>query len=129
MQSVVRFAIPAGAAIGIGIVTGYNLARYGFDLSLIQSRTVATGIVVMCGLAVVLQVEGEGGRRRLTVAVLCGAMLLLFAPRARRPVSPRLLRARDTDNRCTLLASDRRRPRQQRNARHPPTPARMTSSR
>jgi magnesium-transporting ATPase (P-type) len=79
LQSVARFAIPAGLAIGIGIVAGYVLARYGFGLSLRHSRTVATGIVVTCGLAVVLRLEGEGGRRRLAVAGLCALMALLFA--------------------------------------------------
>src|SRR5262249_16448771 len=53
LAAVARFAIPAGVAIGIGIVTGYLIARYGFDLSLEESRTVATGITVACGLAVV----------------------------------------------------------------------------
>ena len=60
LQSVARFAIPAGLAIGIGIVTGYLVARYGFDLGLTRSRTVATGIVVVCGLAVVMRLETEG---------------------------------------------------------------------
>jgi len=78
MQSVARFAIPAGLAVGIGIVVGYGLARYGFDLGLTLSRTVATGIVVVCGLAVVMRLEGEGGRRRLAVGALCAAMALLF---------------------------------------------------
>ena len=80
LQSVARFAIPAGCAIGTGIVTGYLLARYGFDLGLGRSRTVATGIVVVCGLAVVLRLEGSGERRRrLAVFGLCAAMALLFA--------------------------------------------------
>ena len=78
LQSVARFAIPAGVAIGVGIVAGYLLARYGFDLDLSHSRTVATGIVVVCGLAVVLRLEGERGRRRLAVGGLCAAMALLF---------------------------------------------------
>jgi cation-transporting P-type ATPase E len=78
LQSVARFAIPAGLAIGIGIAGGYLLARYGFDLGLSQSRTVATGIVVVCGLAVVMRLEGERGRRRLAVGGLCVAMALLF---------------------------------------------------
>ncbi len=78
LDSVARFAIPAGLAIGIGIVAGYLLARYGFDLGLTRSRTVATGIVVVCGLAVVMRLEGEGGRRRLAVGCLCAAMALLF---------------------------------------------------
>jgi hypothetical protein len=79
LQSVARFAIPAGLAIGIGIVAGYLLARYGFGLGLGRSRTVATGIVVVCGLAVVMRLETEGGRRRLAVAGLCALMALVFA--------------------------------------------------
>ena len=43
LRSVARFAIPAGLAVGLGIVAGYLLARYGFDLDLESSRTVATG--------------------------------------------------------------------------------------
>jgi cation-transporting P-type ATPase E len=78
-ESVIRFAIPAGVGIGIGIVAGYLLARYGFDLGLKRSRTVATGIVVVCGLAVVMRLEGESGRRRLAVGGLCVLMALLFA--------------------------------------------------
>ena len=79
LQSVARFAIPSGVAVGIGVAVGYLLARYGFDLGLGDSRTVATGIVVVCGLAVVMRLESEGGRRRLAVGALCAAMLLLFA--------------------------------------------------
>jgi magnesium-transporting ATPase (P-type) len=78
LWSVARFAIPAGLAIGIGIVAGYLIARYGFDLDLSRSRTVATGIVVVCGLAIVLRLETQGGRRRLAVGGLCAAMALLF---------------------------------------------------
>ena len=79
LQSVARFAIPAGIAIGLGIIAGYILARYGFSLSLTRSRTVATGIVVVCGLAVVMRLETEPGRRRLAIAGLCALMALLFA--------------------------------------------------
>jgi cation-transporting ATPase E len=78
LQEVARFAIPAGVAIGTGISVGYLIARYGFDLSLTRSRTVATGIVVACGLAVVMRLEGERGPRRLAVGGLCAAMALLF---------------------------------------------------
>jgi magnesium-transporting ATPase (P-type) len=78
VRAVARFAIPAGLAVGSGIIAGYLLARYGFDLSLTRSRTVATGIVVVCGLAIVLRLESEGGRRRLAVAGLCALMASLF---------------------------------------------------
>ena len=78
LRSVVRFAIPAGLMSGIGIVAGFYLARYGFDLSLRDSRTVATGIVVACGLAVVMRLDDERGPRRLAVGGLCALMALLF---------------------------------------------------
>jgi magnesium-transporting ATPase (P-type) len=79
VHSVARFAIPAGIAIGIGIVAGYLVARYGFDLRLTRARTVATGIVVVCGLAVVMRLETERGRRVLAVGGLCVLMAALFA--------------------------------------------------
>jgi cation-transporting P-type ATPase E len=78
LRSVARFAIPAGLAIGIGILAGYLVARYGFDLSLKRSRTVATGIVVVCGLAVVMRLEAEPGSRRIAILGLCALMALLF---------------------------------------------------
>jgi magnesium-transporting ATPase (P-type) len=79
LRAVMRFALPAGVAVGLGIVVGYLLARYGFDLSLTRSRTVATGIVVVCGLAVVMRLEAEPGPRRVAIAGLCTLMLTLFA--------------------------------------------------
>jgi cation-transporting P-type ATPase E len=79
LRSVAGFAIPAGIAIGLGIVAGYLLARYGFDLGLTRSRTVATGTVVVCGLAVVVRLERHRGRGRIVLWGLCAAMLALFA--------------------------------------------------
>jgi hypothetical protein len=40
---------------------------------------VATGIVVICGLAVVMRIESGNEQRRLEVAGLCALMLLIFA--------------------------------------------------
>jgi magnesium-transporting ATPase (P-type) len=79
LRSVASFAIPAGIAIGLGITAGYLLARYGFDLGLMRSRTVATGIVVVCGLAVVNRLEGGRGRRRLALWGLSALMLGIFS--------------------------------------------------
>jgi magnesium-transporting ATPase (P-type) len=78
LQSVARFAVPSGVAIGLGIVGGYLLARYAFDVGLARSRTVATGIVVVCGLATVMRLESGDIRRRLALGGLCALMLLLF---------------------------------------------------
>jgi cation-transporting P-type ATPase E len=81
LSSVTRFALTAGVPIGVGIAAGFLIARYGFDLGIMRSRTVATGILVVCGLAVVLQIESEcaGPRRRIAVAGLCALMALLAA--------------------------------------------------
>ncbi len=79
IYTVARFAIPAGISIGIGILTGFLLARHVFDLELRDARTVATGIVVVCGLAVVMRLENESGRRRFAVGTLCAVMGALFA--------------------------------------------------
>jgi cation-transporting P-type ATPase E len=78
LRAVARFAIPAGVAIGIGIATAYLLAHYAFDLSIEQSRTVATGVTVACGLGVVMRLEDQPGPRRLAVACLCALMALIF---------------------------------------------------
>ena len=72
-------ASAGGLAVGIGITAGYLVARYGFDLSVSHSRTVAAGIVVVCGLAVLVRLEAEPGWRRIAIAGLCALMALLFA--------------------------------------------------
>ena len=116
LQSVARFAIPAGVAIGIGITAGYLVARYGFDLSLTRSRTVATGIVVVCGLAAVMRLEtGDGDG--LALAGLCALMLLLFAARVHRPAPAQLLRALDAHRRSRRRLGPRNRRRRWRDAR------------
>ena len=80
LSSVARFAIAAGVPIGLGIAAAFLIARYGLDTGLVRSRTVATGVVVACGLAVVLKIESEcaGRRRRIAVTGLCALMALVF---------------------------------------------------
>jgi magnesium-transporting ATPase (P-type) len=80
LSSVSRFSIAAGVPIGLGIAAGFLVGRYGLHIGLKESRTVATGVVVACGLAVVLQIESEcaGRLRRTLVSLLCAAMALVF---------------------------------------------------
>ena len=127
LRSVARFAIPAGLAIGIGIVAGYVLARYGFDLNLIHSRTVATGIVVACGLAVVIRLETEGGRRRVAVAALCALMALLYALALIIPVPAPFLRARNPHRPSRGGLGGRHHPRRRGDARRPAAPPRVSA--
>ena len=75
VRSVARFAVPAGALIGVGLVAGYLFARHDLNLSLADSRTVAVTILVACGLYLVMALEAEGSRQRSTlVAGMCVAL-------------------------------------------------------
>ncbi|HSS31677.1 MAG TPA: HAD-IC family P-type ATPase [Solirubrobacterales bacterium] len=78
LKAIARFSIPAGLATGLGILVSYELARHVFDATLPQARTVTAATVVAVGLAIVLALEDEPGKRRLAVAGLCALMALGF---------------------------------------------------
>ena len=73
-----RFAVPAGAAAGIGVVSSYQFALNALDLPLLEARTVAISVLVLVGLYLVLALEGVGGRRGHLVAAMCGVLLLAY---------------------------------------------------
>jgi cation-transporting P-type ATPase E len=72
-----RFAVPAGAAAGIGVVSSYQFALNALDLRLLDARTVAITVLVLVGLYLVLALEGLGGWRGRLVSGMC--LLLLAA--------------------------------------------------
>jgi cation-transporting P-type ATPase E len=76
VRGVARFAIPAGAVLGAGLVAGYLFALHDLDLSVTDSRTVAVTILVACGLYLVMTLdEAQGSRRRSTiVAAMCAVL-------------------------------------------------------
>jgi cation-transporting P-type ATPase E len=79
VRAVARFAIPAGALTGVGLVAGYLFARHDLDLSLNDSRTVAVTILVASGLYLVMALESEGSRRRSSlVGVMCVVLAGLY---------------------------------------------------
>jgi hypothetical protein len=75
LRRVGRFAVPAGAAAGIGVVSSYQFALNALDLPLGQARTVAISVLVLVGLYLVLALEGFGGHRGRLVATMCLALL------------------------------------------------------
>lgn len=85
-----RFAVPAGAVTGAGLVAGYLFALHDLDLTVAECRTVAVTILILCGLYLVAALEAEGSRRRSTlVAIMCGSLAgsyagVLLVPAARR---------------------------------------------
>jgi cation-transporting P-type ATPase E len=82
-----RFAVPAGAAAGIGVVSSYQFSLGALELPLLEARTVAISVLVLVGLYLILALEGLGGRRGRLVAAMCGALLLAFVASLALPFS------------------------------------------
>jgi cation-transporting ATPase E len=79
VRAVARFAIPAGALTGVGLIAGYLFARHDLNMSLNDSRTVAVTVLVASGLYLVLALESEGSRRRSSlVGVMCAVLAGLY---------------------------------------------------
>ena len=78
LRAIAKFSLPAGLAAGIGILAAYLLARHAAGTTLEQARTVAAATVVSAGLAIVIALEDEPGRRRYAVIGLCALMAIAF---------------------------------------------------
>ncbi|MGO9320100.1 MAG: HAD-IC family P-type ATPase [Solirubrobacteraceae bacterium] len=76
---VARFAVPAGAVLGAGVVAGYLFALHDLDLSVADARTVAVTILIVGGLYLVMALEAEGSWRRSTlVAGMCATLAGIY---------------------------------------------------
>ena len=73
-----RFALPAGTAAGLGVLSSYLFALNVLGLHLEEARTVATTALVLVGLYLILALEAEGRARGTAVGVLTGALLLAY---------------------------------------------------
>jgi len=78
LRDVARFAIPAGTAAGLGVVSAYLFALNVVDLSLVEARTTATTVLVAVGLYLVIALEAAGRRRGAAVSALCAALAALY---------------------------------------------------
>ena len=103
LRDVLRFSVPAGLAIGVGILAAYGLAHTPFDLPLIEARTAALGVLVVGGLAVVMLLETEPGKRRVLVGLLCSAMAAVFVLALLVPSSRRFFHVASPDG--SMLAA------------------------
>jgi P-type E1-E2 ATPase len=79
LQRLARFAVPAGAAAGIGVVASYQFALNALDLPLLEGRTVATSVLVLVGLYLIIALEGTEGRRGRMVALMSLALAGVYA--------------------------------------------------
>jgi cation-transporting ATPase E len=77
-REVARFSVPAGITAGTGVVASYLVALNVLELSVRQSRTVATTVVVLVGLYLILVLEGAGSRRRLIIGAMCAGLAAVY---------------------------------------------------
>jgi cation-transporting P-type ATPase E len=77
LRELARFALPAGTAAGLGVLSSYLFALNVLDLQLVEGRTVAVTVVVLVGLYLILALEVAGRVRGAAVSTLC--LLLLAA--------------------------------------------------
>jgi cation-transporting ATPase E len=78
LHGVLQFAVPAGAAVGFGVVSGYLAALEVFNLSLVESRTVATTVMVVVGWYLILALEGSGRLRGAAVFSMCLTLAAVY---------------------------------------------------
>ena len=79
LRDLARFALPAGTAAGLGVVSSYYFALNVLDLRLAAARTVAVTVLVIVGLFLILALEASGRRRGTAVSILCGTLLSGYA--------------------------------------------------
>ncbi len=78
LREVAAFAVPAGIAAGLGVVSSYLFALNVINLSLTSARTVATTALIAVGLYLVLALEAAGRRRSAWVGALCAVLAALY---------------------------------------------------
>jgi cation-transporting P-type ATPase E len=78
LRDVAAFAVPAGTAAGLGVVSSYLFALNVLDLRVIEARTVATTVLIGVGLYLILALEASARRRGAAVSALCAALAALY---------------------------------------------------
>ncbi len=71
LRNVSGFALPAGTATGLAVLSSYAFALHVLDMPVLDARTVATTTLVAMGLYFVLVLEAAGRRRGSMVFGLC----------------------------------------------------------
>ncbi len=89
LRDIARFAIPAGTAAGLGVLSSYLAVHLVLDRGLEESRTVAATVLLIVGLYLILALESTTARRGAWVGALCAVLagiyvLVLVLPFGRR---------------------------------------------
>ncbi len=78
LRDVTRFALPAGTAAALGLVSSYLFAYEVLNLPRIEARTVAVTVMVIVGLYFILVLEASGRARAAAVGGLCALLFALY---------------------------------------------------
>ena len=78
LRDVGQFAVPAGAAAGLGVLSSYLFSSYVLELDLVEARTVATTVLILVGLYLIVVLEASTRLRGAAVTGLCAALLGLY---------------------------------------------------
>ena len=78
LRELARFAVPAGTAAGLGVLSSYLFALNVLDLELDAARTVAVTVLVFVGLYLILALEATGRVRGTAISALCLALLATY---------------------------------------------------
>ncbi len=78
LREVARFAIPAGTAAGLGVISSYLFALNVINLNQVQAYTVSVTVLVLVGLYLILALEAAGRKRSTAVIGLCLLMLAIY---------------------------------------------------
>ena len=78
LRGVFQFAVPAGAALGLGVLSSYLAALEVFNLDLVEARTVATTVMVVVGWYLIVALEGSGRLRGAAVVTMCLALAAVY---------------------------------------------------
>ncbi|HEY3542700.1 MAG TPA: HAD-IC family P-type ATPase [Gaiellaceae bacterium] len=78
LRELARFALPAGTAAGLGVLSSYLFGLNVLGLELVQARTIAVTVLVVVGLYLILALEVSGRVRGAAVSTLCVVMLAVY---------------------------------------------------
>ncbi len=78
LRETAGFAIPAGTAMGLGVVASFLLALNLVGMGEVRARTVAVTVLVTVGLYLIIVLEASTKRRNYTVGGLCLALFVLY---------------------------------------------------
>jgi magnesium-transporting ATPase (P-type) len=78
LRDVASFAVPAGTAIGLGVLSSYLFALNVINVSVVEAQTVAVTVLVSVGLYLIVVLEASGRRRGAAVLLLCLVLYGLY---------------------------------------------------